>query len=129
MYSGAPNDDYPRSRLTLPTGSLLADPNLAEWSSFLDVASQNLLVDKNQSLDHAHPDESNKRHYLLAYLLSTTFKDCSIIIRPNGDDPQSATVTIIDLDAKSLNRLELWEALDRRVLAASIDGDRVCVDG
>jgi len=40
-----------------------------------------------------------------------------------GEDPQSAAVTIIDLDAKSLNRLERWKLLDRRVLTVSMDDD------
>jgi inositol-pentakisphosphate 2-kinase len=122
LCSDSQIDNYPLTPLPLPTGSTIADPDLKEWSSFLDFVSQDTL------LNHIHPDKSNQRYYLMAYLLSATFKDCSVIIRPHGDDAKSAAVTIIDLDAKSLTRLERWEALDRRVLIASMADDRVCVD-
>ncbi|KAG2368900.1 hypothetical protein BDR07DRAFT_921298 [Suillus spraguei] len=45
------------------------------------------------------------RHYLMAYLLSVTFKDCSIIIRPKSLQVGSFDATIIDTDIKSMNRL------------------------
>lgn len=119
LCTGSSTSEYPNKPLPLPTS--LKDPTLKEWRSFLDKIKD--------TRDHTNPDKCHERHYLLAYLLSATFKDCSIIIRPHGDEPAGAGVTIIDLDAKSLERLRRWEALDREVLLASKSEEKICVDG
>lgn len=125
LCADSPISDYPHSPLPLPTaGLLVSDPTLSEWSSFLDDVKSS-----HNELDHANPDKAKQRHYILAYLLSATFKDCSIIVRPHGDNAASAAVTIIDLDAKSLQRLPRWEALDREVVSASGSDTRACADG
>lgn len=125
LCTDTPITDYPRSPLPLPiSGPLVSNPTLSEWSSFLDDVKS-----AHPELDHANPDKAKRRHYILAYLLSATFKDCSVIVRPHGDNVASAAVTIIDLDAKSLERLPRWEALDRDVVSASGSDTRVCVDG
>ena len=79
---------------------------------------------------------SQKRYYLLAYLLSATFKDCSIIIRGQEDNVKSVAATIIDLDSKDLGRMGKWEALDRNVVRCTLEAEegvkegekRVCMD-
>jgi len=114
-----------------PIGSTSPNPTISEWTNFVDeyLASHN-------TLDHAHPKTSNLRYYLLAYLLSATFKDCSIIlgINPNNSKASSDTkinsVTLIDLDPKSIDKLTKWEKLDREIVE-SYNGaeEKHCVDG
>jgi len=53
----------------------------------------------------------------MAYLLSATFKDCSIIARfqPGNSDVQ---LYVIDLEPKSISRLDKWLELDREIAQA-----------
>lgn len=70
-------------------------------------------------MDHDHPDPADLRYYCYAYLLSATFKDCSIILRivpTEGDHPAKKSITIIDLDVKSVDRLSKWEKLDKKIV-------------
>ncbi|KAG2357576.1 hypothetical protein BDR07DRAFT_1419875, partial [Suillus spraguei] len=62
------------------------------------------------SWDHTVLNPGHLRHYLIAYLLSATFKDCSIIIRPKS--------------SQSMNRLGKWEKSSGRQRRC-IDGQRV----
>lgn len=87
-------------------------------------------------MDHKHPRIENLRYYLLAYLLSATFKDCSVIVKLDflrpGDNSEHEVypVTVIDLDPKSLGRLRQWEELDREIVSSYTVSDRkVCADG
>lgn len=69
------------------------------------------------------------RYRLLAYLLSASFKDCSLILRMRPE--QAATITVIDLDVKGIDRLAKWAKLDREIVDAyrGVVAPRVCVDG
>lgn len=106
-----------------PLGSGLAEPTLADWQAFLDI-----YLAKHSQMDHDHPDSANIKYYCMAYLLSATFKDCSIILRVPQDGPH--TVTVIDLDVKPINRLRKWAALDRKIVEAYKDvrDPAKCVD-
>ena len=135
--------------LTRPTCSLSLDPPLgasselwpsgiptiSDWTDFLDK----YLSPAGAQLNHSEPKPENLRYYVLAYLLSATFKDCSIIIRL---DPSSLNrrltkavapdkVTVIDLDPKSLHRLRKWEQLDQEIVGAylGVDKPKRCIDG
>ncbi|KAI9065361.1 hypothetical protein FKP32DRAFT_1674716, partial [Trametes sanguinea] len=82
------------------------------------------------------------RYRLLAYLLSASFKDCSLIVRMpppsqrsaqegNREPAEGATVTVIDLDVKPLARLAKWAQLDAEIVDAyrAAGGvSRACVD-
>ncbi|KII88117.1 hypothetical protein PLICRDRAFT_175759 [Plicaturopsis crispa FD-325 SS-3] len=59
-------------------------------------------------------------YHNMAYLLSATFKDCSIILCPSRDaaDTTAGRVTIIDLDMKSIARLEKWQQMDQAIATA-----------
>lgn len=112
-------------------GSNSVEPSIADWSTFVDE----YLV-SHASLDHTKPHISNLRYYLLAYLLSATFKDCSIMVRVNqgqnsgaAKDASRDSVTVIDLDPKSIQRLSKWEKLDREITEsyAGVEG-RNCMD-
>ena len=110
----------------------LAEPTISEWTEFLDQYLSPV------ELDHINPRKENLRYYLLAFLLSATFKDCSMMVRlnllgascpfPEGGGPKQ--VTVIDLDPKSMDRLKKWEKLDREIVAASlsVDNRKTCID-
>ncbi|KAF9644104.1 hypothetical protein BDM02DRAFT_3157274 [Thelephora ganbajun] len=121
LVTGKTATEYPNEPLPLLDMPEVQteDPTLDEWRRFLNAYF------------HHKPDDgltaptdfrafthgmSQKRYYMLAYLLSASFKDCSIIIRGHEDNVKSATVTIIDLDSKSLGRMRKWENLDRDVV-------------
>lgn len=73
-------------------------------------------------MDHDHPDTANLKYYCLAYLLSASFKDCSVILRmvptKEGPEPWKKSITVIDLDVKSVDRLHKWEKLDQKIVEA-----------
>jgi inositol-pentakisphosphate 2-kinase len=114
-------------------GDGYTDPSLEEWSSFIDYYKSS----PARSV-HVVPDVADLDRYLLAYLLSATFKDCSIMIRmdllPHQDNlaVKPSSVTVIDLDPKSMTRLRRWEKLDEEIVAAYVRVDELkrkhCVD-
>ncbi|CAL1694416.1 unnamed protein product [Somion occarium] len=99
-----------------PLGKGLSQPTIEELENFVDV-----YLEKHASMDHNHPDTADLRYYCIAYLLSATFKDCSIILRLHpavGNTPARSSITVIDLDVKSIDRLPTWEKLDQKVVKA-----------
>jgi inositol-pentakisphosphate 2-kinase len=110
-------------------------PTMSDWADFLDT----YLSPISSKFDHSQPTPGNFRYYLQAYLLSATFKDCSIIIRLDISSlkgrPTEAVkadrVTVIDLDPKSVHRLQNWEKLDEEITQAYLDVDKPkrCIDG
>lgn len=141
LVTGKSATEYPNEPLPLLDASevQVEDPTLDEWKRFLDAHFHHKLEGDFSTTANfrafAH-GISRKRYYLLAYLLSATFKDCSIIIRDHEDGVKSATVTVIDLDSKDLGRMKKWEKLDRDVVKCTLDAEegvgeadkRVCVD-
>lgn len=109
-------------------------PDIADWSEFLDA----YLSSFKDELDNSKPAPENLRYYLLAYLLSATFKDCSIIVRLDflkpGVKPEikvgPQTVTVIDLDPKSMEKLKGWEKLDKEIATfySKNTDKKTCVD-
>jgi inositol-pentakisphosphate 2-kinase len=94
------------------------DPSIDEWSAFI---SEYLAAPTQPP----PADAAHLRYHVMAYLLSASFKDCSIILRvPDG------TATVIDLDPKSVDRLRKWERLDAEIVAAyaAVPDPRVCAD-
>lgn len=63
-------------------------------------------------------EPATTRDLLLSYLLSATFKDCSIFIRLARDDNGELTTSVkaIDLDPKPLDRLGKYWKLDREIV-------------
>jgi inositol-pentakisphosphate 2-kinase len=112
---------------------LFSEPTMDDWEGF---------VDKYLSSEISHPDFSNLdsshlRHYLLAYLLSATFKDCSVIVRLNflgiGSNTNTIEpwrVSVIDLEKKSMSRMEKWEELDRQIVQGYLENEQEkrCID-
>ncbi|RPD80396.1 hypothetical protein L226DRAFT_500870 [Lentinus tigrinus ALCF2SS1-7] len=106
------------------------DPDMDAWTRFVDEYLVRQAGD-GESGD-AVPTEDELRYRLAAYLLSASFKDCSIILRmrPRSEGTEPAgTVTVIDLDVKSIGRLSKWEKLDREIVDAYRGiAPRDCVD-
>lgn len=105
---------------------LFPDPTFQDWEEFV---SKYLTPEFQATLDHAHPESEHLRYYAMAYVLSATFKDCSVILRLGGSGAAHASVTVIDLDLKSMNRLKTWAELDH-TLAISFEDDGLshCLD-
>ena len=101
------------------------EPTLSDWVDFLDT----YLSSTKAKLDHSNPLPENLRYYLLAYLLSATFKDCSIIVRldflrtTQGTRPGS--IAVIDLDPKTMHKMKGWEELDMKI-ASTYAAGKIC---
>ncbi|KAI0723907.1 inositol-pentakisphosphate 2-kinase [Cerioporus squamosus] len=94
-----------------------ADPDMDAWARFVDEYLARQAGD-GESAD-ALQTEEELRYRLAAYLLSASFKDCSIILRmrpPSEGGEHAGTVTVIDLDVKSIDRLSKWAKLDREIV-------------
>ncbi|KAG8727666.1 Inositol-pentakisphosphate 2-kinase [Ceratobasidium sp. 428] len=138
---------FPMAALSPPIAEDEDEPSLADWEKFVDeylVHGPN--VGSGKQYDPERPKEENLTYWLLSYLMSATFKDCSIMLRfPPGQDggtffnPERDVsmplLTAIDLDPKSMKRLQKWAELDRDIVqtfaAAVRDGtaaETTCVD-
>ena len=101
------------------------EPTLSDWVKFLDT----YLSPTKPKLDHSNPFPENLRYYLLAYLLSATFKDCSIIVRleflQTTEKMAPGSIAVIDLDPKRMDKLKGWEELDLKIASSYANG-KVC---
>ncbi|KAH8117049.1 inositol-pentakisphosphate 2-kinase [Phellopilus nigrolimitatus] len=109
-----------------PLEQAFPDPDLGDWErfveSYLDPGFQ-------LALDHKMPDPARLRYYTMAYLLSATFKDCSLMLRLSRSAGTQDTITVIDLDPKSMSRLKKWVQLDRDISTSFVDDSpRYCHD-
>ena len=106
-------------------GANFPEPSIDEWKHFVDQ-----YLSSHKHFDHSIPKLTNLRYYIFAYLLSATFKDCSIMLQTSQQHGSKGAVTVIDLDPKSVRRLGKWEKLDRNIVRAytGFDGKK-CVDG
>ncbi|OSD08524.1 hypothetical protein PYCCODRAFT_1441388 [Trametes coccinea BRFM310] len=140
----------------VPLGAGEREPDVREWAAFVQRylarqrqqqgdgggwgggggASENGAEDRHEEEE----EEDELRDALLGYLLSASFKDCSLIVRmppaspspscPSSSSPSTATVTVIDLDVKPLARLSKWAQLDAEIVHAyrAVREPRACVD-
>ena len=101
------------------------EPTLSDWVDFLDT----YLSPTKPKLDHSNPLPENLRYYVLAYLLSATFKDCSIIVRleflRTTQEIPPGSVAVIDLDPKRMDKLKGWAELDMKIASTCAAG-KVC---
>jgi len=115
-------------------GSGIPDPTLVEWTEFIDEYLANASEHQSRAPD--------LKYHIFAYLLSATFKDCSVMVRldllspsevPMDIEANKWRVKVIDLDPKSMDRLTKWEQLDgeivRSYISVSEEERRQCVDG
>jgi len=124
----------PSTPIGIDSLGLSPEPSITDWIDFLD----RYLAPDRPVLDHSNPLPENLQEYLMSYLLSATFKDCSIIVKldflepsqtPIGDIPNDS-VTVIDLDPKGMNKLKSWEKLDQEIARTYTSAERkkICVD-
>ncbi|KAI0372990.1 inositol-pentakisphosphate 2-kinase [Pilatotrama ljubarskyi] len=131
----------------VPFGAELADPDISEWERFVEAyAARERDIGEDADAkrgdlststleERAPPTEAELRFRVIAYLLAAAFKDCSVIVRlrpqltEGGVVRQDATVTMIDLDVKGVDRLRKWAKLDREIVEAYRGVEpRNCVD-
>ena len=107
----------------------LTQPTMEDWMSFVD----SFLSLKHQ--EHSAFSPFNLRYHTLAYLLSATFKDCSLIIplHPCPADTESGGIKVIDLEIKSVDRIYDWMRLDENIVKeyAKLESGmrKTCVEG
>lgn len=121
-----------------------AEPTLEEWTHFVDVYLAGEPDWRQET------EEAELRYHCLAYLLSATFKDCSVVVHfgprserlPVVGDAHiakqdrgpcavaPAEVKLIDLDVKCIRRLAKWERMDGDIVSAyaRVDDPRTCLD-
>jgi len=142
LVTGKPASEYPNESFPLldaPEVQTDEDPTWDEWRRFLDAHFHHKFeggLPTPANVKALALGISQKQYHPLAYHLSATFQDCSIIIRGHEDDVKSATATIIDLDSKSFGRMGKWEKLDRDVVKCTLEAEegieeaekRICVD-
>jgi inositol-pentakisphosphate 2-kinase len=87
-------------------------PTMKDWEWFVD----RFLSPDHQKYSSFCP--SNLHYHQLAYILSATFKDCSLIIPldPSEENPKLESIRVIDLDIKGVNRISGWLALDKVIV-------------
>ena len=92
------------------TESLLSQPTAVEWSSFSEEWN-----DESTSLPLT---DRQLRLRLMAFLLSATFKDCSVFLslRPSPAGTTEAIVKVIDLDSKPMSRLPKYLKADQEIV-------------
>lgn len=104
--------------------------NIVHWESVITRYHQRLSCSKSDTdvLPAITADELNQR--IFEYVLSMTFKDCSVMINvspcTNGDTYNQITLTndqifnydikVIDIDLKSMNKIPFWYELDQSIV-------------
>jgi inositol-pentakisphosphate 2-kinase len=107
----------------------LTQPTMEDWVSFVDT----FMSSKHQK--HSSFSPSNLRYHILSYVLSATFKDCSLIIpfSPHPTDSDNNGVKVIDLDIKNVERISGWLKLDEKIVKEyaklEIGMRKICVEG
>lgn len=113
----------------VPPSADLTQPTIEDWVSFVDT----FLSSKHQK--HSSFSPSNLRYHILSYVLSATFKDCSLIIpsNPYPADSENNGIKVIDLDIKSVERIPGWLKLDEKIVReyAKLETGmrKICVEG
>jgi inositol-pentakisphosphate 2-kinase len=97
-----------------PIGSGILDPTMEEWASFTKMYLETHPPTPTQIDQLASIDKERLRYYILAYVFSATFKDCSVVL--HFDSGFGDSITVIDLDPKKVKRLQEWEVQDREIV-------------
>jgi inositol-pentakisphosphate 2-kinase len=115
---------------------IFSEPEVADWADFVQAYNTHF-SDPDHALgeDAPEPDAEDRnivRYHLLAYLLSMSFKDCSIILNFHPGNPTADRISVIDLDPKTVRKIGMWEALDKAIIntyaKVPLEQRKVCVD-
>jgi inositol-pentakisphosphate 2-kinase len=95
----------------MSTSADLTQPSMEDWVSFVETFSS-----KNQK--HSSFSPSDLRFHILSYVLSATFKDCSLIIpfNPYRAHNDNNGIKVIDLDIKSVEKIPIWLKMDKMIV-------------
>jgi inositol-pentakisphosphate 2-kinase len=114
LWSLNPSQDHQEN---IPVGWRSPEPTIEEWVSFTAEYLEG--GRKYDSFDLDKMEVDRLRYWMLSYLMSATFKDCSMILRLHGGEKDGKdTITAIDLDPKSVERLRQWGKQDREIVLA-----------
>ena len=114
LWTLNPSHDHQEN---IPVGWRSPEPTIEEWVSFTAEYLEG--GREYDSFDLSKMEGGRLRYWMLAYLMSATFKDCSMILRLSGDETDGKdTITAIDLDPKSVERLRQWGKQDREIVLA-----------
>ncbi|KAJ1309166.1 hypothetical protein OPQ81_004837 [Rhizoctonia solani] len=119
----------PMVGLTPPIASDEEEPSLDDWGDFVSEYLSHGPYVSSEPYPTDPPREEHLKYWLASYLMSATFKDCSVMLRfPPGkvspdwtfDNPDRNVdrplMTAIDLDPKSMRRLQKWFDLDHEIV-------------
>ncbi|KPV76087.1 uncharacterized protein RHOBADRAFT_53078 [Rhodotorula graminis WP1] len=105
----------PADKAAAEVTKLGAQPALAEWEAF--IARLGPALSQGRDAAAVALREGPPRDAVLAYLLSATLKDCSLIVRvPPRDGSGAVTVKAIDLDPKPIVRMGKYARLDGEIV-------------
>ncbi|KAJ3922340.1 inositol-pentakisphosphate 2-kinase [Lentinula edodes] len=118
-------------------GGGFPQPTIDDWKFFV---TEYLEPQGSSVPPQALSGETQLRYNILSYLLSATFKDCSMMIMLPGLLHESlptslfpSRITLIDLDPKRVERLQKWLEQDRNIMQEYIVSSQTksakrCVD-
>lgn len=117
------NDVYSITEGSSPSfGEGCLQPTLDDWYSFV-AEYQSVHSSQEQPSSESNDGQEKLRYHILSYLLSATFKDCSIMIMLPGllnqNFPASSfpsRIVLVDLGPKPVRRLQKWLDQDRDVM-------------
>ena len=104
----------PADRAPAEVATLGAQPALDEWESLLVRFGPALALGREATA--AALREGPPRDAVLAYLLSATLKDCSLIVRVPPPGSGGVTVKAIDLDPKPIVRMAKYARMDEEIV-------------
>ncbi|KAJ3814981.1 inositol-pentakisphosphate 2-kinase [Lentinula aff. lateritia] len=118
-------------------GGGFPQPTIDDWRFFVTE----YLEPQGCSVPAQAPSgETQLQYNILSYLLSATFKDCSMMIMLPGLLHESlpislfpSRITLIDLDPKRVERLQKWLEQDRNIIqeytvSSQTNSEKRCVD-
>jgi inositol-pentakisphosphate 2-kinase len=103
--------DWPHGRKgleALDSVGLGETPTNEEWKFFVKL----YLSDPDQLIQQT----SDLRMWIIAFLLSATFKDCSIFFTMHSPSAPRATLKIVDVDSKPAERLGKFARKDQEIV-------------
>ncbi|PWN52175.1 hypothetical protein IE53DRAFT_327161 [Violaceomyces palustris] len=92
---------------------LVLEPSFDEIRS---VAQAFLLNESREAGGEGQTTALTLRQAVVAFLLSATFKDCSMFLRPGASATEGGKVKLIDLDPKPIGKLAKFQSTDRQVI-------------
>jgi inositol-pentakisphosphate 2-kinase len=116
-------------RNVISSNTNFTEPSMEDWELFV---SKFLSLDCQKYFDFC---TSNLHYHMLAYILSATFKDCSLMIPLCSDklNPKLERIKVIDLGIKSIHKIPSWLELDKAIIAeyvkVKVEMRKICIEG